>query len=86
MSASGSIFPAENVFKHFVHPVPPYDSRVMNMSPKAYLQRLIDQGLIKDEHDQNARLAVHKRSILCSVLFANRIPKVNRSESKKLAS
>jgi len=56
MSASGGIFPAEDVFKHFVYPVPPYDSRVMNMSPKAYLQRLIDQGLIKDEHDQNARL------------------------------
>ena len=53
MSASGGIFPAEDVFKHFVYPVPPHDSRVMNMSPKAYLQRLIDQGFIKDEHDQN---------------------------------
>jgi hypothetical protein len=56
MSFSGGRFPAEDVFKHFVYPVPPYDDRVMNMSPEAYLQRLIDQGLIKDAHDQNIQL------------------------------
>jgi hypothetical protein len=56
LSISGAKFSAEDVFKHFVCPVPPYHDRVMNMSPEAYLQELIDQKLIKDEHDQHVQL------------------------------
>jgi hypothetical protein len=52
MSNSGGQFPAEDVFKYFVCPMT-YDDRVMNISREAYLQRLIGQGFIKDEHDQS---------------------------------
>lgn len=52
MSNSGGKFPVEDVFKHFVCRMT-YDDRVMNIGREAYLQRLIDQGFIKDEHDQN---------------------------------
>jgi hypothetical protein len=52
MSNSGGKFPVEDVFKHFVCRVT-YDDRVMNIGREAYLQRIIDQGFIKDEHDQN---------------------------------
>jgi hypothetical protein len=54
-SYSGGQFPAEEVFKHFVVPVPPYDPGMMMMSREAYLNDLIKQGLIEHTDDENVQ-------------------------------
>jgi hypothetical protein len=55
-SKSGGQFPAEEVFKHFVIPVPAYDARTMRMSREAYFEDLIRQGLIDCIDDENAHV------------------------------
>jgi hypothetical protein len=64
----GGQFHADEVFKHFVGPVQPYDDQSVQMSREAYLQDLKRWGLIETPDDQtmqaikaaaNPRIRVH---------------------------
>jgi hypothetical protein len=55
-SGSGGQFPAEEVFKHFVVPVPPYDDQFVRMSREVYFDDLLKQGLIEHTDDENAQV------------------------------